>query len=97
VEPDRYSEELTMAAELAVLSTVTRLTTASLLVSAVAMALGVFIVVPPDQAAKIWGAKRLENLTVNRRPQLVHWYRLFGIFLFLGGLLVVIEDVIFSQ
>jgi hypothetical protein len=69
----------------------------NLLVSTVAAALGAFAVVSPCRAAKIWGSQRLRNLTPERRASFVGWYRAFGILLFLGGVLVGVESLMFSQ
>ena len=96
VEPGGHSQELAMATELTALSVVGGLMAANLLVSAVAMALGAFIAVAPDQAAKIWGSQRFDNLAPERRPLFVRWYRVFGIFLFLGGLLFAVDSLLFS-
>jgi len=68
----------------------------NLLVSSVAMALGTFIATSPHRAAKIWGSQRLDNLAPERRASFVNWYRVFGIFLFLGGALFAIDTILFS-
>jgi len=70
--------------------------TAHVLVSAVTIALGAFIAASPCQAAKIWGSQRLANLDPERRASFVRWYRAFGIFLCLTGLLFAADSIVFS-
>ena len=65
--------------------------------SAVTMALGIYIAASPHQAAKIWGSQRLANLAPERRASFVRGYRVFGIFLFLTGVLLAIETIVFSS
>jgi hypothetical protein len=67
------------------------------LVSAVAMALGTFVAASPLRAAKIWGWQRLANLAPERRAAFVRWYRAFGILLFLAGVLVAVDGIVFSN
>ncbi len=68
-----------------------------LLVSAVAMALGTLVAASPLRGAKIWGSQRLANLAPERRATFVNWYRAFGILLFLAGVLVVVDGIVFSN
>jgi hypothetical protein len=68
-----------------------------LLVSAVAMGLGTFVAASPLRAAKIWGSERLANLPPERRDSFVRWYRAFGILLFLAGVLVAVDGIVFSS
>jgi hypothetical protein len=65
------------------------------LLSAAAMVFGAFVVVSPVRAAKIWAAGRLEALEPARRGVFLGWYRVFGIVLFLGGLLSWVDSVAF--
>jgi hypothetical protein len=67
----------------------------NLLVSAVAIALGVFIVVAPDRAAAIWGAERLAKLAPPRRFLFLGWYRAFGIILCLAAILFALDTSAF--
>ena len=53
--------------------------TANLIVSTVAIVLGVFAATSPDRAAEIWGSQRFHRLAPERRPSFVRWYRVFGI------------------
>ena len=68
-----------------------------LLVSTVATALGAFVAASPLRAAKIWGPQRLANLPPERRAMFVRLYRAFGILLFLAGLLVAVDGIVFSN
>jgi hypothetical protein len=64
----------------------------TLLVSAVAMALGTFVAASPHRAARIWGSQRLANLPPERRASFVRCYRAFGIFLCLAGVLLAVDS-----
>jgi Sec-independent protein secretion pathway component TatC len=97
VEPLRHSKELTMSAELVALLIVGSLIEVNLLVSTIAMALGVFAAASPRRAAEIWGSQRLQNLAPEHKTSFVRWYRVFGVFLFLGGLLFAVESIVFSK
>ena len=67
----------------------------NLVLSVVAMAFGAFVVAWPARAAKIWAAGRLERLEPARRVLFLRWYRVFGIILFLGGLLSSVDNITF--
>ena len=69
-------------------------TTANVLVSAVAMTFGGFAAASPHRAAEIWGWQRLQNLAPERRAAFISWYRMFGILLFLAGLLFVVDWIV---
>ena len=86
-----------MATELAALSIVGPLMAAKVLVSTGAMALGTFVTTSPHRAAQIWGSQRLHKLAPEGRASFVRWYRVFGILLFLGGLLFAVESILFSE
>lgn len=75
------------------LSIICASTAANLLVSTAAVALGGFAAASPDRAAEIWGSQRLHNLAPERQSSFVRWYRVFGIFLFLAGLLLVVDSI----
>ena len=68
-----------------------------LVMSTVTMALGIYVAASPHQAAKIWGSQRLANLAPERRASFIRGYRVFGIFLFLTGVLLAIETIVFSN
>ena len=70
---------------------------ANVLVSMVAVALGSVLLASPHRAARIWGAKRFANLTAKRRASFVRWYRIFGIVLFLAGVLLAVDSFGFSN
>jgi hypothetical protein len=67
----------------------------NLLLSIVAMAFGTFVVVSPVRASNIWAAGRLDKLEPPRRTRFLRWYRVFGVVLFLGGLLSSVDSVAF--
>ena len=97
VEPHRYSEELTMKVVLVAPLSSGTLTATYLLVSTVAMAIGAFLAASPVRAAKIWGSQRLTNLAPEHGASFVRWYRAFGILLFLAGVLVAVDGIVFSS
>jgi hypothetical protein len=66
----------------------------NLLLSAVAMLFGAFVVVSPVRAAKLWAAGRLDRLEPAQRTVFLGWYRIFGVILFLGGLLSSVDNII---
>ena len=86
-----------MVKELAALLIVGGLITANLVVSSVTMMLGVFVAASPERAAKIWGSKRFDKLAAERKASFVSRYRVFGIFLFLGGVLFAVDSILFSS
>jgi len=65
----------------------------SLLVSAVGVALGIFIMVAPQRAATIWGAERLEKLAPPSRSLFLQWYRAFGVILCLTAILFALDTI----
>jgi hypothetical protein len=64
-----------------------------LLVSAVAIALGVFATLAPDRAAAIWGSERLAKLTPPRRSLFLQSYRIFGVILCLAAILFALDSI----
>lgn len=66
----------------------------NLLVSAAAVALGVFITASPGRAAKIWGSEKLERLAPEHRASFLRWWRVFGILLCLAGVLFAVDSII---
>jgi len=68
-----------------------------LFLSAIAVALGVFVAISPAQAAQIWAPKRLTRLAPDRRPSFLRLVRAFGIVLCLAGALVAIDSVGWSN
>jgi len=71
--------------------------TLNLLVAAIAMALGAFAAALPRRAAEIWGSQRMRHLAPDRQTSFVLWYRVFGILLFLGGVLFAVDSIVFSR
>ena len=67
----------------------------NLLVCAVNIALGVFIVVAPHRAAEIWAAERLERLAPTSRLSFLRWYRVFGAILCLAAALFMLDTLVF--
>ena len=63
----------------------------NLIVSAVGIALGVFVMVAPHKAATIWGPERLATLNPSRRCVFLHWYRAFGVILCLTSILFALD------
>jgi hypothetical protein len=70
-------------------------TAINLSVSAVAVALGAFVVMSPARAAKIWASERLERLAPQNRASFLRWWRVFGILLCLGGTLFALDSIAF--
>jgi hypothetical protein len=69
----------------------------NLLLSTVAVALGLFVAASPARAAEIWGRSHLDKLAPQRRVLYLHCFRAFGIVLCLGGVLFAVDSVIFSK
>lgn len=67
------------------------------LLSVVTMVLGVFVATSPHRAAMIWGSRRLARLTPERKALYLNWYRAFGILLYLTGVLLAVESIVFSN
>ena len=63
----------------------------NLLVSAVTMALGVFVVASPAQAARVWGSQKFHKLSPERRVPLLRWWRTFGFLLCLAAVLIMAD------
>jgi hypothetical protein len=59
----------------------------NLLISTIALALGIFAAVSPAQATKLWG-KQIDQLDPRIRILYLRWYRAFGISLGLSGILL---------
>ena len=72
-------------------------TAPQLYLSTIAVALGIFVVLSPAQAAKIWAPQRLAKLAPERRPSLLRLVRAFGIVLCLAGALVAIDSIRWSN
>ncbi len=68
-----------------------------MLVCGFAMALGTFVAVSPDRAAKIWGSERLGRMNPERKAAFLFWYRVFGILLYLAGALIAADAILFPN
>jgi hypothetical protein len=86
-----------MVVKLGTLLIVDMLSAATLVASTVAMALGAFTVIAPRRAAEIWGSSRLKQLPPERSVSFVTWFRIFGILLFLSGMLVAVDGILFPS
>jgi hypothetical protein len=69
----------------------------NLLLSTIAVTLGIFAAASPTRAAEIWGRSRLEKLVPEQRALYLRCYRAFGIVLCLGGVLFAVETMIFAK
>jgi hypothetical protein len=69
----------------------------NLLLSSVAVTLGLFVAASPTQAAEIWGRSHLDKLPPEQRALYLRCYRAFGIVLCLGGVLFAADSIIFSK
>jgi len=68
-----------------------------LIVSTVAFALGAFVAASPAHAARIWGSERLDKATPVQRGSLLRWYRVLGVLLCLGGMLLAVDNVVSAK
>jgi hypothetical protein len=64
-----------------------------LLLGTTAFAIGVFVVLAPMRAIKIWGWKQMYQLEPRRRTLYVRCYQVFGISLSLSGILVALSGI----
>ncbi len=69
----------------------------NLLLSAVAVTLGLFVAASPMRAAEIWGRSHLDKLAPKQRALYLRCYRAFGIVLCLGGVLFAVDSMMFSK
>jgi hypothetical protein len=67
----------------------------NLLVSAVGLTLGVFVIIAPHRAAAIWGSERLDKLAPPRKFLFLQWYRAFGVTLCLSAILFALDSIAF--
>jgi hypothetical protein len=93
VEPHRYSEEVNVTTRRGEFRGRDTAMTLDLLVSGIAMALGIFAAASPQRVAAIWGWQRLQNLAPEHRASFISWYRIFGMLLFIGGVLFAVDEV----
>jgi hypothetical protein len=67
------------------------------LLSAVAVAAGLFAAISPARAARIWGWDHLDSLAPGKRTQYLYRYRVFGIVLCLAGICYAIDTMAFRR
>ena len=68
-------------------------TAMNLLIGTAALALGIFVVLSPARATKLWGWKQFERLEPRHRILYLRCYRAFGISLGLSGMLVALSGI----
>jgi hypothetical protein len=64
----------------------------NLLLSSLAVTLGLFAAISPARAALIWGWRNLHELAPGRRALYLGCYRTFGIILCLAGILSAVDS-----
>jgi hypothetical protein len=69
----------------------------NLLLSTVAVMLGLFVAASPTRAAEIWGRSHLDKLAPEHRAVYLRRFRAFGIVVCLGGVLFAVDSMIFSK
>jgi hypothetical protein len=69
----------------------------TLLLSTLAVTLGVFAASSPARAAQIWGWNHLDRLAPEQRDLYLRWYRVFGVVLCIGGVLFALDRMVFSH
>ena len=62
-------------------------------VSAVAMALGIFVLASPARAAKVWGSEKFYKSSPEQRVSLLRWWRTFGFLLCLAAVLNMADGI----
>ena len=67
----------------------------SLLVCGAAMVIGIFLAVEPEQAAKLWGQRSLNDMRNGAAYRRL--YRATGLLLFLAGLLIAIDTMLYHR
>lgn len=66
-----------------------------LLASGVALALGGFIAISPTRAARIWGWENFDKMAPKHKVLYLRSFRLMGIVIGLGGILVAVDRIWF--
>jgi hypothetical protein len=64
----------------------------NILVSTIALALGLFITSAPAQAARVWSAGRMEKLAPARRVWFLRAYRTLGVMMLVTGVLFALDS-----
>ena len=68
-----------------------------LVASTVTLALGIFVTLEPEKAARIWGNKQLDKLAPAVRKFYLGCYRAFGVLLCTAGTLFAMETIWFPN
>jgi hypothetical protein len=66
--------------------------TLNLAVGAATLAIGIFLIASPAEAARIWGWRSLDRLNPSGRTFYFRCYRVLGVLLALAGILFVGEN-----
>lgn len=64
----------------------------NLVLSTLALALGLFAAFAPEQAARLWNPQRLNHLAPEGRRWFVRAYRLLGVVLSITGILFALDS-----
>ena len=65
----------------------------NLWVSGVAMALGMFTLAFPAQAAKVWGSEKFYKSSPEQQVSLLGWWRTFGFLLCVAAVLIMADSI----
>jgi len=57
------------------------------------MALGILVAAFPAQTAKVWASRKLDQCTPTDRLWFVRCWRMFGVLLFLAGMLLAFDNL----
>ncbi len=66
----------------------------NLVISTLAVALGIFVAASPMRATKVWGWKQFDQLEPRRRTLYLHCYRAFGVLLGFAGILNALDSLL---
>ena len=69
----------------------------NLLISTMAVALGIFVAASPQRATKVWGWRQFDQLEPRLRTLYLRFYRAFGVFLGLAGILFALDSLLNSR
>ncbi len=69
----------------------------NLLASTVTLAIGIFVTLSPEKAARIWGWKHFDKLAPAVRKFYLRCYRAFGVMLCTAGALFAMESIWFPN
>jgi hypothetical protein len=66
----------------------------NLLISTMAVALGIFAAASPTRATKVWGWKQFDQLGPRHRTLYLRCYRAFGVLLGFAGILFALDSLL---